>query len=64
VVFAVQLLAARHFRIPVAYGLLMPFGYTMAAVLVCHSLLLRLHGRVAWKGRRYDLRRNPSQAGL
>jgi chlorobactene glucosyltransferase len=63
-VFAVQVCTARHFRIPAWYGLILPLGYTMAAVLVAHSLRLRRRGRVAWKGRRYDLRRNPSQAGL
>jgi chlorobactene glucosyltransferase len=64
VVLAVQLGTARHFRIPVAYGFIMMLGYTMVALLVCYSLFLRVNGRVAWKGRRYDLRRNPSRAGL
>jgi hypothetical protein len=62
VALGVQLNTARHFRIPAVYGLLMPLGYTMAALLVCHGLRLRLSGRIGWKGRRYDLRRRPSDA--
>jgi chlorobactene glucosyltransferase len=62
VVLGVHLLAARHFRIPAAYGLLMPLGYTLALLIVCQSLLMRMHGRVLWKQRRYDLRRGQSEA--
>jgi chlorobactene glucosyltransferase len=64
VALGVQMNTARHFRIPAVYGLLMPLGYTMAALLVCHGLRLRRTGRVGWKGRRYDLRREPSDACL
>jgi chlorobactene glucosyltransferase len=55
-VLAVQLGTARHFRIPVGFGLLLGLGYMVAAVLACRSVLIRLDGRVRWKGRVYDLR--------
>ena len=60
IVIAVQLGTARHFRIPVGFGLLFGLGYTIAAVLACRSILVRLDGRVRWKGRVYDLRRKAS----
>jgi chlorobactene glucosyltransferase len=54
VVIAVQSGTARHFRIPAVFGLMMPCGYTAAALLACHSLLLRRGKGVTWKGRTYD----------
>lgn len=60
VVVAMQLGTARHFGVSAVFGVLMPFGYTVAAAIAAHSLVLRHSGRVAWKGRRYDLRRTPS----
>lgn len=52
---AIQLGTARHFRIPAVFGLIFVLGYTLAAALACHSVLARLGGRVAWKGRTYRL---------
>ncbi len=60
IVLGVQLGTARHFRIPRVFGLLMPCGYTAAAVLACHSFLLRRGRGVTWKGRTYDFHRKPS----
>ncbi|MGB6537472.1 MAG: glycosyltransferase family A protein [Xanthobacteraceae bacterium] len=52
--FALHLAAARHFRIPVYYGLLFPLGYTAGALMALDSVRRRLHGRVSWKGRVYS----------
>jgi hypothetical protein len=41
---------ARHFRIPAAFGLAFPLGYTVAACLACYSVLAHFHGRITWKG--------------
>jgi chlorobactene glucosyltransferase len=64
VIVAVQLGAARHFRLPAVFGLLLGFGYTVAACLACRSALLHLDGRVTWKGRTYELRRKASPGSL
>jgi chlorobactene glucosyltransferase len=64
IVIGVQIGTARHFRIPAAFGLLFAFGYTLAALLACRSLFLRLGGRVTWKGRTYDFHRKPSPGRL
>ncbi len=63
IVLGVQFGTVRHFRIPAVFGLLMPCGYTAAAVLACHSFLLRRGGGVTWKGRKYDFHRKPSERG-
>ena len=60
VVVAIQLATVRHFRVSAIFGVLMPLGYTVAAAIAAHSLVLRHSGRNAWKGRRYNLRRTPS----
>jgi chlorobactene glucosyltransferase len=52
--FALHIAAARHFRIPIYYGLLFPFGYTVGALMAVDSVRRRLHGRVTWKGRIYS----------
>lgn len=51
----IQLATARRLRIPAAYGLLCPLGYTLAAALACRSVLLHSTGRVTWKGRTYEI---------
>jgi chlorobactene glucosyltransferase len=53
----IQIGTARHFRLPVAYGLLFPFAYTAVAALAWHSVGLRRDGRVTWKGRTYEIHR-------
>jgi chlorobactene glucosyltransferase len=53
----VQIGTARHFRIPVLYGLLFPLAYTTVAVLAWHSAALWRRGRVSWKDRTYELDR-------
>ena len=63
IVLGVQFGTARHFRIPAVFGVLTPCGHTAAAVLACHSFLLRRGGGVTWKGRRYDFHRKPSERG-
>jgi chlorobactene glucosyltransferase len=50
--------AANHFRIPLYYGLLFPFGYILAAAVGFNSASRHLRGEVAWKGRIYS----PSEA--
>jgi chlorobactene glucosyltransferase len=52
--FALHIAAARHFRIPLYYGLLFPLGYTVGAVMAVDSVCRRLRGRVSWKGRIYS----------
>jgi hypothetical protein len=60
IVIGVHFGAARHFRIPVAFGFI-AFGFTFTlgctavACLACHAVIIRLAGRVRWKGRRYRL---------
>jgi chlorobactene glucosyltransferase len=43
-----------YFRIPLWYGLLFPFGYTVGACLALESLRRHWCGRVIWKGRSYS----------
>jgi chlorobactene glucosyltransferase len=57
IVAAVSLGTCRHVRAPPAFALLFPLGATLCAVLAWRSALLRRHGEVAWKGRRYGTRR-------
>jgi chlorobactene glucosyltransferase len=52
--FGLHIAAARHFRIPLYYGLLFPLGYTVGAVMALDSVRRRLSGRVTWKGRTYS----------
>jgi chlorobactene glucosyltransferase len=56
VVIGIQVGTARHFRVAAVFGLLFACGYTLAAVIACHSALLRHRGRVRWRGRTYDFR--------
>ncbi len=53
-VFSLHLAGAIHFRIPLWYGVLFPFGYSVGALLAFDSLLWRLKGRVRWKDRAYE----------
>ncbi|MFL5269106.1 MAG: glycosyltransferase [Stellaceae bacterium] len=55
VVVGIHLAMARHFHIPVIYGLLFALGYTITACLACSSVLAHIDGRVTWKGRIYRL---------
>jgi chlorobactene glucosyltransferase len=50
---------ARHFRIPLLFGLLFPLAYTVLAILCFYSAWLRREGRITWKGRTYRLNRPP-----
>ena len=54
-VFGIQFGAARHFRIPAAFGLIFVLGYTAVACLACNAVLKSLRRRVTWKGRTYRL---------
>jgi len=60
VVVGVHCGTLRYFQLPLGYGLLLPFGYTAAAVLACESALRRRQGSITWKGRRYDFERGAS----
>lgn len=48
-----HLAGARHFRLPLAYGFLYPFGYGLALAISVNSARLAWIGRVEWKGRIY-----------
>jgi chlorobactene glucosyltransferase len=50
---------ARHFAIPLWYGLLFPLGYTAGAFIAVDSLRRRIQGQVAWKGRSYAPGKRP-----
>lgn len=52
--FGLHLAGARHFRIPLWYGLIFPLGYTVGAVLAFDSVRRQLTGTVRWKGRFYS----------
>jgi chlorobactene glucosyltransferase len=60
IVIGIHIGTALHFRIPAAFGLCFPLGYTMVGCLAWRSVLLLHNGRVTWKGRTYRLRRKPS----
>lgn len=51
--FGLHLAGARFFAIPLWYGLLFPFGYSLGALIAADSLRWRLRKRIAWKGRIY-----------
>ncbi len=59
--FGFHIAGARHFSIPVWYGLLFPVGYTIGAKLVIESIWRRRTGRVVWKGRTYPGERHVSR---
>ena len=50
----------RYFRIPWYFALLFPLAYTAVAALAWYSAALQRSGRVAWKGRAYDIARKPA----
>jgi chlorobactene glucosyltransferase len=52
--FGMHLAGARHFRIPLRYGLIFPVGYTVGAMIALDSVRWHLTGRVRWKGRVYS----------
>ncbi|MBO0737627.1 MAG: glycosyltransferase [Alphaproteobacteria bacterium] len=52
---------ASHFRLPAAFGLSFPLGYTLAACLAVHGVVLHVRGRITWKGRTYRLHRQSPQ---
>ena len=51
--FALHLVGARHFAIPLWYGLTFPLGYTAGALIALDSIRRRLFHQVEWKGRTY-----------
>ena len=51
---ALHVVGAAHFRIPLWYGLMFPFGYTAGALMAIDSMRWRWRGRVGWKGRIYS----------
>jgi hypothetical protein len=52
-VIGLHVAGARHFRIPIRYGLAFPAGYALAFALALNSARLALRGGIAWKGRVY-----------
>lgn len=61
-VIAIQLATARRVQIPVGFGLNFTLGYTAVACLACNGVLASLVGRVAWKGRVYQLAKTTVEA--
>lgn len=53
-VLGLHLAGARHFHIPLWYGILFPLGYTAGAALALDSVRRRWRRRVLWKGRVYS----------
>jgi chlorobactene glucosyltransferase len=60
-VIGIQIATARHFHIPVAFGLIFVVGYTAVAGLACNGVLKSLIGRVTWKGRSYRLAKTSAE---
>lgn len=60
----VHIAGARHFRIPLWYGLLFPLGYTLAAAIAVNSVRVRWRRRITWKGRSYPLPAAPAEQPL
>ena len=54
IVIGVQMALARHFRVPLGYGLLFPLSATVGAALALNAVRWKLLGRVVWKGRIYS----------
>jgi chlorobactene glucosyltransferase len=54
VMFSMQIALARHFRIPLWYGLLLPLSATVGAAIAANAVLCKLRRRVSWKGRVYS----------
>ena len=44
---------ARHFKIPVIYGLLFPLGYGLALAIAVNAARLKRRGRIRWKDREF-----------
>lgn len=60
-VVGTQLALARHFRIPLWYGLLFPLSCSAGALLVAYGVFRNLRGRVSWKGRIYSFGRDAAE---
>jgi len=56
-----QLALARHFRIPLWYGLLFPLSCSAGALLAAYGVFRNLRGRVPWKGRIYSFGRDAAE---
>ena len=63
IILGVHLGTARHMRIPPVYGLLFPAAYMAVAAIAWRSVGLRRAGRVSWKGRTYEIDRQPASPG-
>jgi chlorobactene glucosyltransferase len=50
---SLHIAGARHFKIPLWYGLLFPLGYSVVAAIALDSAFRRRFGTVAWKDRSY-----------
>jgi chlorobactene glucosyltransferase len=51
--FGLHIAGASYLRLPLWYGLLFPFGYTIYAVMSVDGVRRKLSGRMNWKGRTY-----------
>ncbi len=51
--FGLHIAGSAYFRIPVWYGLLFPFGYSVGAAIAADSVRRRWLGGISWKGRAY-----------
>jgi chlorobactene glucosyltransferase len=61
IIIGIHLGTARHFRIPAIYGFTLTPGCTAVAFLAGYGVMTRLHGRVTWKGRTYQLTKTPPE---
>jgi chlorobactene glucosyltransferase len=52
-IFALHIVGASYFGVPLWYGFLFPVGYTAGALMSVDSVRRRLSGRMTWKGRTY-----------
>ncbi len=52
-VFGLHIAGASYFGVPLWYGFLFPFGYTVGALMSVDSVRRKLSGRMSWKGRTY-----------
>jgi len=55
------MMVMRFFRMPIRYGLLLPFGLTMGVAIILTSVWQRVMGHTKWKGREYSFLRGSSQ---
>jgi hypothetical protein len=51
--FSIYFYVAIFLNIPFGYGLLFPFGLTIQAIIILHSIYMKVTKKTVWKGREY-----------